>query len=308
MRRVNRAGFSLIELLVVIATVTVLSGIVLPAIGRTRSTAREVYCANNLRHIGEAFISKKSDEDSWAKESMGLYRWVDDLLPYADGSEQLFLCPEDDEPAYLALSRTRLSCYRGRYRGENKGKKWLFDFELRAMAGWVQRHDLDDHSYELWFEDQVDGDYNDVKLKVAKLADGKVTISTVSRAAAYHFDLIELPDRKTLMARIGEEDGWRDPCTVSGALTSYGRNAFAERIDPAASSIVALDYELAIADCGGVDASNDWSQWRQDDGTHAFTRHNDAANVLFADGHVERMYSNDINPAYLAAAESIWCP
>ena len=301
MSRGRRTGFSLIELLVVIAVLAVLSGIVLPAIGRTRATAREVCCANNLRRIGEAFVCKKSDEAVRSEDPIQAYRWVEDLLPYAAGTERMFLCPDDEEPAHAALARTRVACYRG-------SKRWLFDFELRARPGRVQRHDLNDHAYELWFEDGVDSDFNDIKLRVEHLEGGKARISTISRSAAYHFDLIELPERKVLMSRIGEGKGWNQSCTVSGPLVSYGVNAFAERIHPATNCIVALDYELTTADCGGVDAVDYWSEWRRDDGAYTFARHRDAANVLFADGHVERMHPNDINPAYLAPDRSIWCP
>jgi len=301
MPRGNRTGFSLIELLVVIATVAVLSGIILPAIARTRSTAREVYCSNNLRHIGEAFVCKKSDEATRSGEPIQACKWVDDLLPYATGTERMFLCPDDEEPAHAALARTRVACYRG-------SKDWLFDFELRAKPGWVQRHDLNDHAYELWFEDQVDSDFDDIKLKVEHLDSGEARISTVSRSACYHFDVIELPERKVLMSRIGEGGGWNQSCIVSGPLVSYGINMLAERIRPATNCIVALDYELTVADCGGVDAVDYWSEWRRDDGSYTFARHRDAANVLFADGHVERMHPSDINPAYLAPDTSIWCP
>ncbi len=50
--RKRAAGFTLVELLVVIAIISVLTAILLPALGRARAAARLSACASNLRQLG----------------------------------------------------------------------------------------------------------------------------------------------------------------------------------------------------------------------------------------------------------------
>jgi len=59
------AAFTLVELLVVIGIISVLIGILLPALNKARESARQSKCLNNMRQIAVATISFAGENKGW---------------------------------------------------------------------------------------------------------------------------------------------------------------------------------------------------------------------------------------------------
>ena len=78
----KKNSFTLIELLVVIAIIAILAAMLLPALQSARERGRSASCVNNLKQLGQAFLSYSDAYEGWAPSPFNRISGASAFSPY----------------------------------------------------------------------------------------------------------------------------------------------------------------------------------------------------------------------------------
>jgi type II secretory pathway pseudopilin PulG len=273
--------------------------------------------------------------------------WQNALKSFVSNDKTVFTCPEDGDPAPDpggGLKGVCIECFSGGsflwdvYLDQGGSNQWIWKMSrtqyLEFMkvsgegkttpykavymnTGYVE--DSDPYTTYFTFEDTApngggDQDFYDVVLE-AHYTESEIQFTVMVRASGMSFALCKKdPDRKVLVPNMSL--GAKTSTPFFGGKTSYGLNSMSAKILPARRKLLALDYERSVAVGSAYDEGTDrtehlryWDPKPQDPkAPPTFARHFGKINTLLADGSVQLISPEAINPNDPENVREYWNP
>src|SRR6266536_4071451 len=89
-----RHGFTLIELLVSIAIIAILAAMLLPALSRSKQSARRIVCVDHLKQLALATVMYVMDNENYYPSSNSTDKWPQ-AIRAGYQNLRILVCPDD---------------------------------------------------------------------------------------------------------------------------------------------------------------------------------------------------------------------
>jgi prepilin-type processing-associated H-X9-DG protein len=339
----KRRAFTLVELITVMGVIVLLVALILPSLRGAVAAQRQVACALHLEKIGQACATRIVSMGTGLRGQVSPLGWQNALKTFVSNDKTVFICPEDGDPAPDPGGGIKGICIEvvglwDVYLDQAESDQWIWKMsrtqylEFMKVSGegittpykavyqktkYVE--DNDPYTMYFTFEDTApngggDQDFYDVVLEV-HYTESEIQFTVMVRASGFSFSLCKKdPNRKVMIPDLAV--GAKASTPFYGGKSSYGFNSMSAKILPARRKLLALDYERTIAVGSAYDEGTDraehlryWDPKPQDPkAPPTFARHFAKCNVLFADGSVQLMSPEAINPNDPENTRQYWDP